>query len=124
MRLGFPNYPRADALEQIEWIAANGFDFVDLFLEPDRAAIGAFSPAQIRGALDRLGLGATGHLAWYLPIGSPMEQLRGAAVEIAKEYLGAFADAGVPAILTGQRLCPAGKAQDRGAVAVAERNRQ
>lgn len=98
MRLGFPNYPRADVLEQIEWIAANGFDFVDLFLEPDCAAIGAFAPAQVRGALDRLGLGATGHLAWYLPIGSPMDQLRRAAVEIAREYLGVFAEVGVPAV--------------------------
>ena len=33
MKVGFPNNPRRDILEEIEWIGKNKFDFVDLFLE-------------------------------------------------------------------------------------------
>jgi len=40
MKIGFPNNPRRDTLNEIEWIGKNGFDFVDLFLEEDMAAPG------------------------------------------------------------------------------------
>jgi sugar phosphate isomerase/epimerase len=98
MKIGFPNNPRNDVLAEIEWIGQHGFDFVDLFLEPDRASVEAIEPARIRGALGGLGLEAVGHLAYYLPIGSPLPQLRRAAVGTAREYLAAFADIGVPAV--------------------------
>jgi sugar phosphate isomerase/epimerase len=71
---------------------------VDLFLEPDRASAEQVDPVQIGAALDRLGLGVVGHLAWYLPIGSPMPQLRRVAVEAAIDYLQVFSRAGVSAV--------------------------
>ena len=37
MKIGFPNNPRKDLLKEIEWIGKNEFDFVDLFLEEDKA---------------------------------------------------------------------------------------
>ena len=37
IRLGFPNHPRRELSAEIAWIAESGFDFIDLFLEPDRA---------------------------------------------------------------------------------------
>ena len=37
MKIGFPNNPRKNILEEIEWIGKNGFDFIDLFLEEDQA---------------------------------------------------------------------------------------
>lgn len=98
MKLGYPNHPRREILDEIAWIGANGFDFVDLYLEPDKAAAETADPAAIREALDRCGLGATGHLAWYLPIGSPMKELRDAAVQAAENYLAVFARAGVCAV--------------------------
>jgi sugar phosphate isomerase/epimerase len=97
MKIGFPNHPRREILAEIEWIGAHGFGFVDLFLEADQATVEQIDPLRIREALDRLGLDAVGHLAWYLPIGSPLRQLRRAAVEITREYLEALARIGVPA---------------------------
>lgn len=98
MKIGHPNHPRRDVIAEIDWAAANGFDFVDLFLEPDRAAIENISPDVIRATLDRHNLEVLGHLAWYLPIGSAMRQLRKAAVEIAIEHLRVFSAIGVPAV--------------------------
>jgi len=107
MKLGYPNHPRREILGEIAWIGENGFDFVDLYLEPDRAAAEAVDPAAIREALDRYGLGATGHLAWYLPIGSPMKALRDAAVAAAADYLAVFAKAGVSPVTVHANWPPA-----------------
>jgi sugar phosphate isomerase/epimerase len=95
MKIGFPNDPRRDLLSEIEWIAVHGFDFVDLFLEPDQAAVEVIDPASVREHVESLRLGVVGHLAWYLPIGSPLPQLRKAAVSTAEEYLRAFREISV-----------------------------
>jgi sugar phosphate isomerase/epimerase len=97
VKLGFPNNPRRDIIAEIEWIGHNGFDFVDLFLEPDRAAVAAIDPTRVRGALKDAGLEAVGHLAYYLPIASPLPQMRQAAVATVLEYLAVLAEIGVPA---------------------------
>jgi sugar phosphate isomerase/epimerase len=80
---------------ELEWIAANGFAFVDLNLEPDRADVSAIEPSAVARRLKELQLPAVGHLAWYLPIGSPMKQMRDAAVAASVEYLECFARIGV-----------------------------
>jgi len=98
MRIGFANNPHRDPLAEIAWIGDHGFDFVDLFLEPSRAALEVIDPPAIRAALESRGLIGTGHLAWYLPFASPLPQLRAAAVRAAIEYLGAFAEIGVPMV--------------------------
>jgi sugar phosphate isomerase/epimerase len=98
MRIGFPNHPRREVLAEIAWIGEHGFDFVDLFLEPDRAAIEEIDPKAVRAALEERGLIGPGHLAWYLPLGSPLPQMRSAAVHTAGEYLHVFAEIGVPAV--------------------------
>lgn len=36
MKIGYPNNPRKDIIEEIKWIAKH-FDFIDFFMEPDRA---------------------------------------------------------------------------------------
>jgi sugar phosphate isomerase/epimerase len=82
----------------IDWIAEHGFEFVDLFLEPDRTAAEAVEAGRVREKLAEHGLEAVGHLAWYLPIGSPMPQLRKAAVDAARDYLAIFGQIGVPAV--------------------------
>jgi len=98
MKLGYPNHPRRNVIEEIDWIGRNGFDFVDLCLEPDRASVEAVDTAAVRDALRRWKLQAVGHTAWYLPIASPMSQLRRAAVATAKDYLAAFKSIGVEAV--------------------------
>lgn len=107
MKLGIPSHPRRDPLQEIDWAAAHGFDFVDLCLEPDRAAAEAVDPAAIRARLAVRRLGSVGHLAWYLPIGSPMPQLRRAAVGAATDYFSVFAAAGVAAVTVHSHWPPA-----------------
>jgi len=95
MKIGYPTHPRRDPVEEIAWIGANGFDFVDLFLEPDLGAAERISCQAIKDALACYKLGSVGHLAWYLPIGSPIPRLREAAVEVAEAYLHKFKQIGV-----------------------------
>lgn len=95
IKLGFANHPRQPVVDEIRWIARSGFDFVDLCLEPDAAAVENIRPETVRAVLDETGLSATGHMAYYLPIGSPMAQLRQAAITAADPYLAAFAAIGV-----------------------------
>ncbi len=95
MKIGYPTHPRHDLVEEITWIGQNGFEFVDLFLEPDLGAAERVDVPAVRAALDRFGLGVIGHLAWYLPIGSPLRRLREAAVEEAVRYADTFAAIGV-----------------------------
>ena len=95
MLLGAMNYPLADLEKEIEWIAAGGFDFVDLTLEPERAMPEALDPAAIRRRLAETGLGAVGHTAYYLPLTSPIPGLKEAAFEYFRRCLDFFAAVGV-----------------------------
>jgi sugar phosphate isomerase/epimerase len=88
------NHPGRWILEEIEWMAAMGFDFVDLTLEPPRAGVRDIDPQAIRSALQAHHLGVVGHTAYYLPLCSPFESLRRAAVEELKLCLTAFASIG------------------------------
>lgn len=114
MKLGYPNNPLRDPVAEIEWIATSGFGFVDLFLEPDRAAVENIDPPEIRDALDRHGLDRVGHMAYYLPIGSPLPQLRQAAIDTATVYLKAFSEIGVPAATIHANWPPSFFPADRG----------
>lgn len=90
MKIGYPNHPRRDIIEEIEWIGANGFDFVDLFLEEDLAVPEKIDTGKIKGLLEKYQLDVVGHTAWYLPIGSPVRAFRESAVREARKYLEAF----------------------------------
>jgi len=94
MQLGYPTHPRRDQAQEVRWIGQNGFDFVDLFFEPASGDAKIVDPVAVRQALQEYGLGAVGHLGWYVPIGSPMIELRDASVKIAENYLPIFAEAG------------------------------
>lgn len=96
MKLGTPNNPRLRPEDEIAWAASNGFEFLDLSLEPDRSLPEQIDPLSIRTELDRHGIGVVGHMAWYLPIGCPMPLLRHAAVEAAAAALQAFGRIGSP----------------------------
>jgi sugar phosphate isomerase/epimerase len=96
MKLGTPNNPRMRPEDEIAWAAGNGFDFIDLSLEPDLSLPEVVDPISIRRELDRLHLGVVGHMAWYLPIGSPMPTLRKASIDAAVAALEAFARIGSP----------------------------
>lgn len=87
------NFPGRSVAKEIHRIAEDGFDFVDLTLEPPAA----WTPdgKEIGRLIGDLGLTAVGHTAWYLPIASAFPELRSTARDLYKRALDTFADAGV-----------------------------
>ncbi len=91
MLIGAMNHPAAPVLDEIAWIAELGLDFIDLTLEPPAAASWRIDPAAIRDALRKRNLPVVGHTAFYLPMGSAIEELREASVVELRRSLQAFA---------------------------------
>jgi len=94
MLIGAMNHPAKDPVKEIHWMAELDLDFVDLTLEPPEAASWKVNARQIRNALEDHGIGVVGHTAYYLPIGSPFEDIRRAAVDELKRCLEVFANVG------------------------------
>ncbi len=86
------NNPRVDLLAEITWAIKNSFDFLDLTLEPIAAYRGQIDLPETRKALEGSNLGIVGHTAYYLPLASPFESLRRAAVEEIRWALEVFAE--------------------------------
>jgi sugar phosphate isomerase/epimerase len=95
MLIGAMNHPGRPVLGEIEWIAALGLDFIDLTLEPPLAAVWSLDVHAVRAALEKRGLQVVGHTAYYLPLASPFESVRRAAVDEAKRCLEVFSKLGV-----------------------------
>ena len=93
MLVGAMNHPGRSVAKELHRIAEDGFDFVDLTLEPpaawprDGREIG-----RLRGDL---GLHAVGHTAWHLPLASPFADIASLARDNFKRALDVFAQAGV-----------------------------
>ncbi len=96
MLIGTMNHPEHDVIEDIRWMAAMKLDFVDLTLEPPAAATWRVDGKAIRRALDDHGMRVVGHTAFYLPIASPFESVRKAAVQELRRAVDVFADIGAP----------------------------
>jgi sugar phosphate isomerase/epimerase len=95
MLIGAMNHPAEDPVREISWMAAMGLDFIDLTLEPPAAAAWRVDAKAIRRVLNDTGLKAVGHTAFYLPMASPFEDVRCAAVNELKRCLDVFAEVGV-----------------------------
>jgi sugar phosphate isomerase/epimerase len=95
MLIGGMNNPGHDVVEEIEWMAEIGLEFIDLTLEPPRAAVWNVDIKRVRSALEEHKLGVVGHTAYYLPLASAFESLRRAAVDETRRCLAAFAEFGV-----------------------------
>lgn len=94
MLIGTMNHPARDIVGEVEWIAGMDFEFIDLTLEPPRAAVGKFDVQAVRVALEEHDLEVVGHTAYYLPLCSPFESIRRAAVEELKLCLKVFSQLG------------------------------
>lgn len=94
MLIGTMNHPARDVLEEIAWIGSMDFDFVDLTLEPPLAAARRVDAHAVRAALQEHHLAVVGHTAYYLPLCSPFESLRRAAVDELKLCMEIFATVG------------------------------
>jgi len=94
MLIGAMNHPGADPLHEIEWMAAMGIDFIDLTLEPPRAAAWQVEPPKIRQLLQKHKMGVVGHTAYYLPLASSFEDLRRTAVDECRRCIEVFSAVG------------------------------
>src|SRR5437016_2731875 len=94
MIIGAMNHPREDPVEEIRWMAEMGLDFVDLTLEPPASASWRVDAGRIRATLKDYGMEVVGHTAYYLPLGSPFEELRKASVAELSRCLEIFAQVG------------------------------
>lgn len=94
MKIGAMNHPQHNPAADIRAFAALGMEFVDLTLEPPTAASWRVDVPSIKQALKDTGLEVVGHTAYYLPIESPFEELRKAAVDELKRCLEIFAQVG------------------------------
>jgi sugar phosphate isomerase/epimerase len=92
MLVGAMNFPGRSVLKEIHRISEDGFDFVDLTLEPPAAWLP--DGKEVGGLISDLGLKVVGHTAWYLPIASPFPELRRQALDLYKRGLDVFAAAG------------------------------
>ena len=94
MRIGLMNNPRSDLAAEIDFIASNGFEFVDLTLEYPKAHIDVLDRQQTVSKLKDSGLSVVGHTTYYLPFASPINAVREAAVSDVIRTLDFFKDAG------------------------------
>jgi sugar phosphate isomerase/epimerase len=94
MLIGAMNHPARPMLQEIEWMTKMGFEFVDLTLEPPAAALWNFNLSEVVKFIADHNLPVVGHTAYYLPICSPFESIRQAAVQELKNCIEAFAQLG------------------------------
>jgi sugar phosphate isomerase/epimerase len=94
MLIGAMNHPAMDVANEIEWMSGMGLDFIDLTLEPPRAGSWQINAREVREVIQRHKMGVVGHTAYYLPLASPFEELRRAAVEAFCKCLEVFSDVG------------------------------
>jgi sugar phosphate isomerase/epimerase len=93
MLVGAMNFPGRSVKKEIHRIAEDGFDFLDLTIEPPATWLP--DGAEIKRLCGDLGLAIVGHTAWYLPLASPFKELRKQARELYRRGLDSFAEAGV-----------------------------
>jgi sugar phosphate isomerase/epimerase len=96
MRLGRMNNPAGDLASEIALTKQLGFDYLELTLEPPKAAAADLKASQVAAWLGDAGLGAAGHTAFYLPVGHPFEGVRLAAVDQLRRDLDFMAEMGIP----------------------------
>ena len=94
MLIGTMNHPGSNLIEEIRWMADLGLEFLDLTLEPPMAGSWQIDPERIRTELERRRMAVVGHTAYYLPLASPIEDLRRAAVLELRRCLRVFSEVG------------------------------
>ncbi len=94
MLIGTMNHPGRDLFAEIAWIGEMGFEFIDLTLEPPLAHARRMDVPRLRSALQERGLAVVGHTAYYLPLCSPFESIRKAAVDELRVCLNVFGQIG------------------------------
>ncbi len=93
MQIGAMNNPSVDVLAEVRDFAPL-VEFIDLTLEPPAASAHQVQPKVLKDILAEHRLGVVGHTAYYLPVASPFESVRRAAVDELRRCLEVFAAIG------------------------------
>lgn len=80
MLIGSLNNPKNDLMKEAKWVLKN-FDFLDLTLEMPKAYPDKIKIKPLQEIIGKHGKPVVGHTAWYLPIGSPLKEIRLFALE-------------------------------------------
>ncbi len=94
MLIGTMNHPSRDILEEMQWMADLGLEFIDMTLEPPRNASWMVDTDKVRTALEKHKFKIVGHTPFYLPIASAIEEVRQAAVIELRRCLRVFGQLG------------------------------
>jgi len=89
------NNPMIDVIEEINSFSELGFDFIDLTLEPEETYSATFKADKVVNCLEKLGMFAVGHTAWYLPLASPFPEFRELAIKELERCIRVAEDLGV-----------------------------
>lgn len=94
MLIGAMNHPARDIQSELAWMAEMRMDFVDLTVEPPETASWRIKPREVRDSVERHGLAVVGHTAFYLPMGSAIEDLRQASTRELCRCIDVFSEVG------------------------------
>lgn len=94
MLIGAMNHPANDIELELAWMTEMGLEFIDLTVEPPKMASWRIDPAKVRRSIEQAGLKVVGHTAFYLPLGSAIEDLRKAAARELCRCIDVFAEVG------------------------------
>jgi len=93
LKIGAVNDFRNDLCDEIKLIASEGFDFVDLTLEPLFSR--EVDPGNVKQALEESGIEVIGHTSPFLPVIFPLKKIRQASFEEFSGYIDFFSRLGV-----------------------------
>lgn len=95
MLIGAMNHPAKEIQSELAWMAEMKMDFVDLTVEPPETASWRINAREVRNSIERYGLKVVGHTAYYLPMGSAIEDLRQASARELCRCIDIFSEVGV-----------------------------
>ena len=90
MKIGAVNNYNNDVCDEIRLIASEGFDFVDLTLEPlfsDKLDV-----ESVKKAVDETGIEVIGHTSPFLPVIFPLKSIRQASMKEFEKYIDFFSN--------------------------------
>ncbi len=93
MKIGAVNNFKNPICDEIELIASEGFDFVDLTLEP--LFSNGLEPEKVKKIIEKTDIEVIGHTSPFLPVIFPLESIRRASMEEFKKYVDFFKSIGV-----------------------------
>ena len=114
MRVGAMNNPRRPLPEEIAWIAANGFDYIDLTIEAPGATLETTDWRAVHDLLGEKELGVVCHAAPYYPIHNPSPVVRQAALDELRRCIDVASILGATLCTTHFRGWPSFLAENAG----------